>query len=390
MIKTVRISNFKSIEELELDLGHLNVLIGENGCGKTNILEAIAFGSAGTDGEGTLLDTFASVRGVRISEPHLMKSAFRKISKEEVNKGYSNFTSHIVTNIGFENKDEELLEVKIGTHRENQWATHIDYRNLGKKNSEFLQKFRKKQIQSLEKEGYILHRETSLIKQLFNGADLSSFNIYCPENFFLRRFEEEGQIKPLGIRGEGLFKHLVDLHKEHPELLYKISQKLQLIDWFQGFEIPKDLMFTEKRINIKDRFLNDLDYFDQRSANEGFLYLLFYFTLFISPNTPSFFAIDNIDNALNPKLCARLIQELSLLAKEHHKQVILTTHNPAILDGLSLNGDNSQRLFTIYRNADGATHARRIIPKKTPVGVESVRLSEAYIRGYLGGLPQNF
>ena len=46
-------------------------------------------------------------------------------------------------------------------------------------------------------------------------------------------------------------------------------------------------MFTERRIKIKDRYLEDgLQYFDQRSANEGFLYLLFYLTLFISDETP--------------------------------------------------------------------------------------------------------
>ena len=186
-----------------------------------------------------------------------------------------------------------------------------------------------------------------------------------------------------------MFKHIVDIRKKQPELLEKIGDKLRLIGWFQGFEVPKDLMFTERRINIKDKYLQELDFFDQRSANEGFLFLLFYFTLFISPFTPKFFAIDNIDNALNPKLCAELTKQLAILAKENDKQAILTTHNPAILDGLDLT-DDSQRLFTIYRNADGHTVAKRIKAPKKIKGVEPIRLSEAYIRGYLGGLPQNF
>ncbi|MGB1206042.1 MAG: AAA family ATPase [Chitinophagales bacterium] len=224
---------------------------------------------------------------------------------------------------------------------------------------------------------------------MFGEGVLESFLNYAPENYFLRRFEEEGQIRPLGIRGEGLFKHIVEIYKKQPELLEKIGEKLRLIGWFQGFEVPKDLMFTERRINIKDKYLQELDFFDQRSANEGFLFLLFYFTLFISPFTPKFFAIDNIDNALNPKLCAELTKQLAILAKENDKQAILTTHNPAILDGLDLT-DDSQRLFTIYRNADGHTVAKRIKAPKKVKGVEPIRLSEAYIRGYLGGLPQNF
>ena len=132
-----------------------------------------------------------------------------------------------------------------------------------------------------------------------------------------------------------------------------------------------------------------LEFFDQKSANEGFLYLLFYFTLFISDYTPKFFAIDNIDNGMNPKMCQELIRILTQLAKEHDKQVIFTTHNPAILDGLSLNNDE-QRLLVVYRNAYGHTKLNRIKLKKLEDGVEQMRLSEQFIRGYLGGLPDNF
>ena len=149
-------------------------------------------------------------------------------------------------------------------------------------------------------------------------------------------------------------------------------------------------MFTERRIKIKDRNLEEgLQYFDQRSANEGFLYLLFYLTLFISDETPKFFAIDNIDNAMNPKLGSELIKVLAKLSKEHGKQSILTTHNPSVLDGLDLT-DDDQRLFVVSRNADGHTKVRRILHKEVPNGVEAVRLSEAFIRGYIGGLPKNF
>ncbi len=46
MIRKIIIKNFKSIAGLSLELGRFNVLIGGNGSGKTNILEAIALGSA--------------------------------------------------------------------------------------------------------------------------------------------------------------------------------------------------------------------------------------------------------------------------------------------------------------------------------------------------------
>ncbi|MBL7785493.1 MAG: AAA family ATPase [Chitinophagales bacterium] len=356
MIHQIVIQNYKSITHLELELGRLNVFIGENGCGKTNVLEAITCSSVGVVSYKSLPETLLSLKGVRITDPLLMQPVFEQ----------KNATTEIIITDHLKNK----FTLELKDFQENTTIKHhIDLTPESKEGKDYL---------DLSDTDYFLVQ-----------THLSQFLNYAPENYFLRRFEEEGQIRPIGIRGEGLFKHLVQLYKNQPDLLSKIRDKLRLIGWFEGFEIPSDLMFTERRINIKDKYLQEIDFFDQRSANEGFLYLLFYFTLFISPYTPAFFAIDNIDNALNPKLCSELIRQLASLCTEHNKQVILTTHNPAILDGLDLHDDN-QRLFTIYRNADGHTIARRIKPLKEVKGVEKVRLSEAFIRGYLGGLPKNF
>lgn len=380
MIKKVKIENFKSVQNLELELGRVNVLIGENGCGKTNVLEAIAIGSAAT--ENKLGNEFLFARGVRITDPQFMTSAF---DTKFANRG-------IVITF----QDEKHLRYSFFvSYQKNIWTVRIDEEDKIKiiaeefNNSKSdLEKF------ILAHPLYVLGKERAAFEKkwekfIFDNLP-SPFLIFTPENSKLRQFQEEGQILPLGIGGQGLFKHLVTLYKEYPAYFEKIKKQLEIIDWFEDLQVPADLMFTERRMNIKDRFLHpDLQFFDQRSANEGFLYLLFYFTLFISDSTPKFFAIDNIDNALNPKLCSKLIHTLSQLAKEHQKQVIITTHNPSILDGLDLD-DDDQRLFVIYRNADGHTIAKRVQKKEQVNGAESVRLSEAFIRGYLGGLPKNF
>jgi hypothetical protein len=59
------------------------------------------------------------------------------------------------------------------------------------------------------------------------------------------------------------------------------------------------------------------------------------------------------------------------------------------LDGLDLS-DDEQRLFVIYRNVDGHTKARRISAPEPLEDDDPVQLSEAFINGYLGGLPKNF
>ena len=214
--------------------------------------------------------------------------------------------------------------------------------------------------------------------------------VYAPENQALRTFQAEGQILPLGIRGEGLFAHLKVLSAgEHRSRLEEIKQQLEMIEWFETFELPGELAPGERSLRIRDRYLPGDKLFDQRSANEGFLYLLFYMTLLISPDTPAFFSIDNIDNSLNPKLCIELLKRISELSITHAKQVILTTHNPAVLDGLNL-ADDEQRLFVVERNKHGHTRVRRVEPPRPMPGQAAVSLSEAFMRGYIGGLPKNF
>ena len=226
--------------------------------------------------------------------------------------------------------------------------------------------------------------------QLF-FTTISNFLIYKPEESALRNFMSDTQILPLGIKGEGLFKLLkVFSQDQENKPLEELKKHLRLIDWFDDLQIGNGSFDAERYLRIKDQFLDDdLAYFDQRSANEGFLYLLFYLALFISEDTPPFFAIDNVETALNPKLCAKLLTILNDLSIKHGKQVIFTTHNPAILDGLNLN-DDEQRLFVIERNVSGHTKIRRVTHKPLTDAKKTIKLSEAFMKGFIGGLPDNF
>ncbi|MCP1382461.1 AAA family ATPase [Runella salmonicolor] len=389
MVQQITIENFKSIQSLTLELGRVNVFIGENGSGKSNILEAIAMGSAAA--ENKLDNEFLSSRGIRVTEPKAMRSGFEK----------DELVKDIAMRAVIDNFSTDLI-LKHDNFQYSKWRVVLNGFDLNKgiENIEKVKNIKQALAKHSEVINYdkiaasleLLVNQINLTNNVFNGEieKFQNFLIYAPENYFLRLFEDEKQIDPLGVKGEGLFKLLSNLNEEKPEQFQKIRENLELIDWFEGFEIPNDLRFTERRIRIKDRFLEEgLAYFDQRSSNEGFLYLLFYFSLFISDYTPKFFAIDNIDNAMNPKLASRLVQQLTQLAKEHDKQVIMTTHNPAVLDGLDLK-DDEQRLFVISRNKLGHTKALRITHKPTPEGQEPVRLSEQFLRGYIGGLPKNF
>lgn len=381
MIDRIRIQNFKSIVNLTLDLGRINVIIGTNGCGKTNILEAITFASAAS--QKKLENEFLGTR-LRNVPSQFMFSAFEDVDSQK----------EIIISI----KEEREVTYKIG-YIDNKWKkstsanvknaiTVDEFKEKASKIGESI--INKKSASDIIKEFNVSEDFLNSFMELFDlipHPELANFLIYTPEETKLRTFSDDTYILPFGRRGEGLFQHLKQLTESKDEDAIKaINEGLFMLDWFDGFNIPDNLLTNEYKLSIGDRYLSEsLHQFDQRSTNEGFLYLLFYLTLFNSKETPSFFAIDNIETSFNPKLCTKLTEYLIDAAKKNNKQVILTTHNPYVLDGLDLS-DEDVRLYVARRDIDGHTRIERIPYRKN----RTISLSDLWMSGLIGGLPDNF
>lgn len=398
MIRNISILNFKSISEQSFELGQVNVVIGENGCGKTNALEAIAFAAAASNGS---LNQGILGSHLRYVSPEFMLPAFELTENKEDTPSMISISvleeKGIARNIhAFYNREEkcweniggvvEDLNVLKVLHASRSLDPELlqEVLSAASADESVLKAIDEMDIHTVYEKAPMLLSE--LKKIVVEKPSLNTFMIYSPEESKLRRFSDDNQQIPLGHGGEGLFQYLKELQKEDKNTFEKIVESISLLDWVDGVQIPDDLLSNEYKLLIGDRYLREqLHYFDQRSANEGFLFLLFYMTLFQSKETPAFFAIDNIESSFNPKLCTKLMRTLVRLAKENNKQVILTTHSPFILDGLDLS-DEEQRLFVARRNRDGHTQLKRI----NSVENMSMRLSEVWMKGMIGGLPDNF
>ena len=390
MIEKIHIQNFKSIYDLEIETSRVNLFIGENGSGKSNLLEALVFVSANQSNK--LDNEFLVSRGLRVTHSSLMKSSF---SEEDNNHSINISIYEKNKNDSFEFVDDGIEYPKwiyksskaLLDQMKNKFPDVEDMEEIVSIIFKHAKSYPDSFMDSLNKglpEGLEIHLEDEFTVKFEN------FLIYSPENTALRIFEKEGQIQPLGINGEGLLKLLKVINNyEDKTHIQTIIKSLQLFNWFEDIEIPTDLKSNENKIIIKDKYL--YQEFDQRSANEGFLFILFYITLLVAKETPKAFAIDNIDASLNPKLCTKLMTILTDLAKKYDKQIFLTTHNPAILDGIDLN-DEEQKLFVVSRNKEGHTRMKNITAKDKPKSStgEQLKLSEAFLRGYLGGLPKGF
>lgn len=390
MISNISIKNFKSVVDVSLPLGRFNLLIGANGCGKSNILEGIAMGAAASSNK---LDyEYFANRGMRVVEPQLMLPAFDGINTDYIS-------------IDATDKLAAAFSCKLHYNSESKPAKWVD----GSMSFYELISFLKERtnvehgrvsdlVESLEelrgKQGddVVLNIRVSPNEKGFSIMtaipDLEQFLIYSLEESKLRQADDSNRTYPLGRHGEGLFAYLKELAQRSDalDIFNEIKDNLKVLDWFDDMQVPSGQLSNEFNLKLKDSYLAEtINIFDQRSTNEGFLYLLFYLTLIISDETPRFFAIENIDTAFNPKLCREVTRRLIELARKHNKQIIATTHNPAVLDGMDLYEDDV-RLHVVRRSIDGYTKTNRVTLK----GDMTMPLSEAWQKGFIGGLPDNF
>lgn len=413
MIREFSIKNYKSILDLKLELGRINLFIGENGCGKTNILEAMAMGAGAVTGKLDAEEMYN--RGVRLAKPEITLSSFVGVKSgtridldfELAHKDSDKIlrvSQRLITHSSGTDPFE-WVEVKDGALFERA-TSGIFFAHEAKAIEDFFDLLRQsKEKRSLDEvAGAGRNLPAPLWRYLTHSAsrnvlkdEIGSFLIYNANQLALRGLLNLSRKEPLGINGENLDVAIASLgDKGIKELL----ERSALVRWVERiFTDPEDKLKFEgyklgrstSTLYFRDRFMRKrANIFSAENANEGILHALFYLTLFISDRTPKTFGIDNIETALNPRLCRNLVKQLGELAKAHDKQALITTHNPAALDGLDLH-DDEQRLFVVSRNDAGQTVANRIKLKPETKGKEPrLMLSEMWMRGQLGGVPLEF
>lgn len=404
-LSQVHIKSFKSIVKQRIDLKQLNVFIGTNGAGKSNLLEAIGVLSCAVDGRvdySKLAD-----RGVRLSAPEVFKSSFRNLKRTntfclEATFGELNYHANINANDEAEfNFSAEKICNEHGqlAGRSNKGVT-ISGLDKG-----LFDKFPLQQsiVGTLESLGRFSDTELNELKKLQRYA------IYAPSTPILRGVSPDGSNKePLGLYGGSLSSALSDVVKEAVKTPYyhDLDRFFNLLDWFETIgttsEISSELQSKhvhtgKKVVKYIDKYMgtkfNNLYAYD---VSEGALYILFILVLLLHKKSPSLFALDNIDNALNPGMVRDMMGHITALIETMpEKQILMTTHNPSTLDAIDLFNDQ-HRLFVVKRNQQGHTEVERINP---PAGFTreswvkkhgGMRLSEIWLSGAIGGLAKGF
>ena len=245
-IKSINVKNYKSIIDLTIQLGTFNVLIGANGCGKSNILEAIALGAAASADK---LDfEYFGNRGIRIVKSQMMLPAFEGVDANGVNLSLSDSKNN--THSFYIYFDQNAKPAK--------WKAVFNTESIDLE-----------QIKKMMKENGISEKYT--LKVVNNDDYYERFMILSAVESIIRRSDDSNKTYPLGLHGEGLFAYLKELsQRTNSESFFnELKENLTVFDWFDDIKIPKNQLSNEFNISLKDNYLDEtLNVFDQNSTNE--------------------------------------------------------------------------------------------------------------------------
>jgi len=234
---------------------------------------------------------------------------------------------------------------------------------------------------------------------------LSDYGIFSPNTPVLRGVTPDiTQRSPVGLAGGRLpeaIEELLDAKKRTFGAL-ELDELFELLDWVDEMVIvppsrkivSPSVPTVRNIIRFTDRWMRqDRNLLSAYDASEGALYVLFALVLALHPKSPRLFAIENLDQAMHPRLAratTRLFCQQMLKARPK-RQALLTTHNPLVLDGLDLRDDRI-RLFAVERNSQGATQVYRVQVSDDVLQAtqEGLSLSTLWVMGRLGGVPDLF
>lgn len=393
MFKKIKIESFKSLESVELELGRLNVFIGANGSGKSNLLEAV--GVLGAAASGRVDDESLLRRGVRPGVPALYKSSFRGTRQP--------------SEIRFEAANEQAsFSVGLYNPLENpEPAWRIKTELLKENGKKLVGRSHRLKIRLDPTAGYTALKavefspDTPASKLL---ADLRQYAIYSPDTATLRGLDIDRQSRdPIGLNGgrlaEAVSSFIRHTFGDHASRAI-FRSALELIGWSDGLSISgpgsvpvsKSVPQPTQILRFRDRFMADgRNYLSGYDASEGALYVLFMMIVARHKDVPGVVAVDNFDHGLNPRLAKALTKSLCewVLATES-KQLLLTSHNPLVLDGLPLRNEGV-RLFTVERSNRGKTIISRVEVSEELLqqADEGVPLSQQWVMGTFGGIPSH-
>jgi predicted ATPase len=374
-IRTMRLQNFLSYggEGEEIELQPLNVLIGPNASGKSNLIEAIGLLKA------TPIDLTVPIRkGGGIREWLWKGSKETPIGEIEVTVDYPKGKMPLSYRLGFtivsqrmeivdeviRNDDTSFYDYKTN------WVWNVHLGGIIDSPSRDLI-LRDRSILSQIKEPY------SYPEMTYFGNQFSKITLY--RDWHIGRASEARMPQQADLPEHPLEEDGSNLGLVLNNLQYQLGSQ-QIIDKIKKFyeeaeEVSIRIYGGTVQIFIREEGLSQP--IPATRLSDGTLRYLFLLALLLDPTPPPLICIEEPEIGLHPDMMSTIAD--LLVEASGRTQLIVTTHSEALVSSLP-----PESVLVCERDYLG-THLRRLDPERLKKWLENYSLGELWSMGEIGG-----
>jgi len=384
LLQQIKLTNFLSFgpETTSIDLKSLNILIGINGVGKSNLIEAVALMRA------TPVDIGAVVRKGGGASEWIWKG--KRDSAATIDVVFSNPKGNqpLVHSLSFysENERFQLQDERVENEHpySNQDDPYFYYRfqnghpivntNDGERRQlarETIDTTLSILSQRRDPEHY---PEISYLADAYGGIRIYREWAFGrntvfrePQKADMRNDRLEEDFSNLGLFLNKIRRYKPKAKKEILEGLRELYQNLTDFDVsIDGGSVQ--VFLTEDEFTIPATRLSD-----------GTLRYLCLLAILCDPEPPSLICIEEPELGLHPDILPKLAEYL--VAASKRTQLIVTTHSDILIDAMT----ERPEVVLVCEKRNGCTEIQRLDQKDLTVWLDKYRLGQLWIQGHLGG-----
>jgi len=363
-LDTLTVRGFKSIRSLEdFRLSNLNVLIGGNGAGKSNIIDLFRMISA-------------------MMRPNGLRE-FVENNADSYLFGGPKQTQRIEIRLKFGQNgyDFDLAPTEDGAFLVNNEKRYYFSNgkparplNLGSGN------FDPALLLDKDSEGYDSPHGASW----YTYNAINSWQIYhfydTSSRAGMRRLHDQGHKGNLFGDASNIAPFLLHLRDKFPGSYREIIDAIQLVTPFFDDFVLEPSQNENLRLNWRQKGLNDYP-MRPSQLSDGSIRFICLATALLQPNPPATIIIDEPELGLHPQAVAILAELIRSAAKR--TEIIISTQSPSLIDGFSIDD------IIVTNRKEGATVFERLTEDDFTAWLENYSVGDLWAKNVISGGPSH-
>lgn len=377
-ISSLKLNNYKSIREMNLSFKDINILIGANGAGKSNLISFFSLLNRIID--KNLQSTIARSGGAdnllyfgrKISPDLKSEITFKNIFDSPFIEGKQEYLNNYSLTLEPNNEDSFFFaEERIGFKQpDHEWKN--EHLGVGHNESKLLEQ---KKLKAKQK-GYAGISE--YIHKAFEGFKVYHFHD-TSNNSPVKQISDIHDNYSLREDGANLASFLFRLQKQHKINYKRIESTIRLIaPYFDRFELRATAMNPEK-IRLEWREKDSDKYFNASHLSDGTLRMICLTTLLLQPDPPNTVIIDEPELGLHPYSINVLAGMIKSISKKI--QVIMSTQSVTLVNQFT-----PEDIIIVDRK-DGQSVFKHIEESQLKNWLEDYSVGDAWEKNIIGGRP---